>query len=127
MGFAFATAAARAHNEVQAICLVFNEPVKRVAGVPADMSLDAQGFPRLHDTLAQPFIHDSWAGYVFYKRLLDLSAGSAAFHGANSIFAVRDTSALAPPFAFHTRTYSGSLSGAQANAIAQEWVLRTLR
>ncbi len=126
MRFAFDTLAARVNNERQAICLLYNEPVKRVGVQPADMTLDALGYPRLHDTLAQPFLHDSWSGYVLYRRLLDLSPSSAAFHGANSVFAVRDTSALAPPFAFHTRTYSGTITSPQANAIAHEWVLRTL-
>jgi hypothetical protein len=126
MGFAFDTPEARANNEAQALCLVFNEPVMRVAGVPADLTLDARGYPNLHDTLIQPFIHDSWAGYVLFKRLLELSPRSAAFHRQRSIFAMRDTSALAPPLDFHTHTYSGGINGDRARALAQRWVLETL-
>lgn len=126
MGFAFATEEARENNASQALCLVYSEPVLRVGGAPADMTLDAQGFPRLHDRLAQPYIHDSWAGYVFYKRLLGLSPRSAAFHELHSRFAVRDTSALPAPYAFHTHTYSGGIRDSGANAVAHEWVLQAL-
>lgn len=126
MRFAFETEEARAHNESQAICLVYNEPVLHVGGVPADLTLDAQGYPNLHDTLAQPFIHDSWAGYAFYERLLGLSPRAAAFHGVYSRFAVRDTSALAAPFDVHTHTYSGGIKSSGANAVAHEWVLQAL-
>jgi len=126
MGFVFESAEARAHAETQAICLVYADPVKSVGGAPADMTLDAQGFPNLHGVLGQPFIHDSWAGYVLFRRLLELSPRAAEFHRAHSVFAVRDTSALAPPLALQTCTFSGGIKGGQAAAIAHEWVLRTL-
>ena len=126
MSFAFQTPAARARNEAQPICLLYADPVKRVGAAPASMALDASGFPTLHDSLSQPFIHDSWAGYVLYKHLLDLSPASLQFHAANSIFAVRDTTALAAPLNYHTRTFSGNVFGAPASAIAHQWLLRTL-
>ena len=126
MGFAFDTEEARASNESQAICLVYNEPVTLVGGVPADLTLDAHGFPNLHDTLGPPFVHDSWAGHVFYRRLLGLSPRSAAFHGVFSRFAMRDTNALAAPFDAHTLTYSGGIKGSAANALGHEWVLQAL-
>jgi hypothetical protein len=90
------------------------------------MTLDAEGFPVLHDTLEQPFIHDSWAGYVFYKRLIDLSPQSAAFHGFFSVFAVRNTTALDPPLDYHTQVFSGGTFSNFANTIAHDWVLVTL-
>lgn len=126
MGFGFASAEARTWNQTQAVCLIYNEPVLRVGGVPADLTLDAAGYPRLSDALTQTFVHDSWAGYVFFRRLLDLSSTSAAFHATNSLFAVRDTSALAAPRNWHTHTYSGLITGAPASALAHEWVKRTL-
>jgi hypothetical protein len=126
MRFAFETAEARANNEAQPICLIYSEPVKLVDSVPADMTLDAEGFPVLHDTLEQPFIHDSWAGYVFYKRLIDLSPQSAAFHGFFSVFAVRNTTALDPPLDYHTQVFSGGTFSNFANTIAHDWVLVTL-
>jgi len=39
---------------------------------------------------------------------------------------VRAGTELLAPFDWHTRTYSGSLTGPQAVAIGHEWVLRTL-
>jgi hypothetical protein len=126
MRFGFESSAALAHNQTQPLCLVFNEPVKRIGGVVADMGLDATGFPRLTDAIEQPLVHDSWSGYVLWRRLLDLAPASAAFHAANSVFAIRDTSALAAPLNWHTRTYSGTITGSAANSIAHEWVLRTL-
>jgi hypothetical protein len=126
MGFAFDTPEARFHNETQAICIVYGEPVLHVGGAPADLGLDAHGFPSLHDALGQPFIHDSWAGYAFWRRLLGLSPRAAAFHRANSRFAIRDTSALPAPLDEHTHTYSGGIRGTGANAVAHEWVLQAL-
>ncbi|MEQ1893752.1 MAG: Ig domain-containing protein, partial [Planctomycetota bacterium] len=126
MGFAFASLEARSWNESQAVCLIYNEPVLRVGGAVADMGLDAAGYPRLRDALGVPFVHDSWAGYVFFRRLLDLSPSSATFHRANSLFAVRDTTALPAPQNWHTSTYAGLLTGAPATALAHGWVLRTL-
>lgn len=126
MGFGFASLEARTWNQTQAVCLIYNEPVLRVGGVPADLTLDAAGYPRLTDALTQTFVHDSWAGYVFFRRLLDLSSAAATFHATNSLFAVRDTSALPAPRNWHTHTYTGLITGAPASALAHQWVLRTL-
>jgi hypothetical protein len=126
MGFGFESAAARTWNQTQAVCLLYAEPVLRDGSAPADLTLDAAGYPRLTDRLTQTFVHDSWSGYVFFRRLLDLSASAGTFHRANSVFAVRDTSALPAPWNWHTQTYSGLTTGAAANALAHQWVLRTL-
>src|SRR5262249_18728750 len=77
--------------------------------------------------IVQPLQHDSWFGYVFWKRLIDLSPASAAFHAQNSVFAVRDTSALPPPLDYHTRTYSGTVMGAAANKIGHDWLVGRLK
>jgi hypothetical protein len=126
MGFGFESAAARTWNQTQAVCLLYAEPVLRDGSAPADLTLDAAGYPRLTDRLTQTFVHDSWSGYVFFRRLLDLSASAGTFHRANSVFAVRDTSALPAPWNWHTQTYSGLTTGAAANVLAHQWVLRTL-
>jgi len=126
MGFAFASTEARTWNQSQAVCLIYNEPVMRVGGAVADLTLDAAGYPRLRDVLGVPFVHDTWSGYVFFRRLLDLSASASAFHRENSLFAVRDTTALPAPQNWHTHAYAGTLTGAPALALAHQWVLRTL-
>jgi len=126
MGFSFKTAAARAHNEEAPLCLLFAEPVSMNGSQPADLSLGTDGYPRLHDVIGQPYIHDSWSGYVLFRRLLDLSARAARFHGDHSVFGVRNTTALPAPFAWHTTTFSGDVFGTQARAIAHAWVQATL-
>jgi hypothetical protein len=126
MGFAFASPEARAWNEAQALCLIYNEPVMRIGGAVADLTLDAAGYPRLRDALGVPFVHDSWSGYVLFRRLLDLSASAGTFHRANSLFAVRDTTALPAPQNWHTHAYAGTITGGPALALAHQWVLRTL-
>jgi hypothetical protein len=126
MGFAFQSLAARTHNATQAVCLLYAEPVSMNGAEPADMTLDADGYPNLHDTLRSPFIHDSWSGYVLYKRLLGLSPDAAAFHAEHSTFAIRSGSALPAPNDIHTRTFQSNVFGAEATAIAHAWVLREL-
>lgn len=126
MRVAFASAEARANNAHQALCLVYGDPVLRIGGAVAPFDLDATGFPILHDLIKQPLQHDSWFGYVFWKRLIELSPDSAAFHAANSVFVMRDVYALAPPLAYHTRTYRGTVMGAQAARIGHEWLLGRL-
>ncbi len=126
MRVAFASAEARANNVQQPLCLVFGDPVLRIGGAVAPFDLDASGFPILTDRIKQPLQHDSWFGYVFWKRLLELSPASAAFHAANSVFAMRDINALAPPLAYHTRTYSGTALGAQAARIGHDWLVARL-
>jgi len=123
----FASAEAIANNTAQPLCLVYGDPVLReLDGTPATFALDAAGFPLVHDRIKQPLQHDSWFGYVFWKRLLELSPASAAFHGANSIFAMRDVNALAPPLALHTRTYSGSQLGSRAVKLGHDWLVARL-
>ncbi len=124
---AFGSAETRASNARQALCLVYGDPVLRVGGQVATLALDATGFPLLHDAIRQPLQHDSWFGYVFWKRLLELSPESAAFHAQNSVFAMRDVNALAPPLALHTQTYSGTVMGARAARIGHEWLVARLR
>ncbi|HEX6886176.1 MAG TPA: Ig domain-containing protein [Planctomycetota bacterium] len=126
MRFAFQTSEARVHNAHQAICLLYSEPVKRVNGAPADMTLDATGYPRLHGVLQQPYIHDAWSGYVLWQRLIGLSTSAAGFHRTRSIFGVKAGIALPPPFDSHTHTFTGSVTGPGARTLAHEWVLRTL-
>lgn len=123
MRVAFESAEARANNAQQALCLVYGDPVLRLGGAVAPFDLDASGFPIVHDAILQPTQHDSWFGYVFWKRLLELSGESTAFHRANSIFAMRDINALAPPLALHTRTFRGTVSGAAANRIGHDWLV----
>lgn len=124
---AFASAAARANNASQAICLVYGDPVLRVGGAVATMALDAGGFPVLFDAIIQPQQHDSWFGYVFWRRLIGLSPEAASFHAGNSVFAMRDVNALAPPLDSHTRTYSGTFTGPAATRIGHEWLVARLR
>jgi hypothetical protein len=126
MRVAFASAEARANNVQQPLCLVFGDPVLRIGGAVAPFDLDAGGFPILTDRIKQPLQHDSWFGYVFWKRLIELSPASAAFHAANSVFAMRDVNALAPPLAYHTRTYSGTVLGAQAARLGHDWLVARL-
>jgi len=126
MRVAFESAEARANNVQQPICLVYGDPVLRVGGAPATFALDATGFPVLFDMVKQPLQHDSWFGYVFWKRLLELSPASAAFHAQNSVFAMRDINALAPPLDYHTRTYAGTVMGAQASRIGHDWLVAHL-
>ena len=123
---AFGSAETRASNARQALCLVYGDPVLRVGGQVATLALDASGFPLLHDAIRQPLQHDSWFGYVFWKRLLELSPESAAFHAQNSVFAMRDVNALAPPLALHTQTYSGTVMGARAARIGHDWLVSRL-
>ncbi|HEX6883416.1 MAG TPA: hypothetical protein VF530_08540 [Planctomycetota bacterium] len=122
----FASAEARGHNASQALCLVYGDPVLHVNGQPASFALDASGFPLLHDAIKQPLQHDSWFGYVFWKRLLALSPEAAAFHGANSVFAMRDLYALPPPDAVHTTVYSGTVKGVRATRIGHDWLVGRL-
>ena len=126
MRLAFETQEARENNAQQRICMVYGDPVLRVDGQVATMDLDPSGFPILHDAVMQPTQHDGWFGYVFFKRLLDLSPQSAAFHAEHSVFAMRDTTALAPPLDYHTRTYSGTFRGAEATQIGHDWLVSTL-
>ena len=123
---AFASAEARANNAKQALFLVYGDPVLRIGGQVATLALDATGFPVLHDAIKPPFQHDSWFGYVFWKRLIELSPASAAFHASNSVFAMRDVNALPPPLDYHTRTYAGTAKGTQANRIAHDWLVARL-
>ncbi len=124
---AFVSPAARANNASQAICLVYGDPVLRIGGQVATMELDASGFPLLHDAILQPLQHDAWFGYVFWKQLLELSPAARAFHGQNSMFAMRDVNALAPPLDIHTRTYSGTVMGAAAARLGHDWLVARLR
>lgn len=122
----FAEPAERWHNAAQAICLVFGDPMAMVDGEPADLSLDATGFPVLHDLLAPPFQHDQWSGQVLWRRLVGLSPDAAAFHAERSIFAVRDVYALPPPDDVQTHTFSGTFLGAQATALVRTWLVGEL-
>lgn len=126
MRVAFQSDAARANNAHQALCLVYGDPVLRVGGQVATFALDASGFPVLYDLIKQPTQHDSWFGYAFWKRLLELGPEAAAFHGANSVFAMRDIHALAPPLALHTRTYAGTALGVRATRIGHDWLVARL-
>jgi hypothetical protein len=123
---AFVSAAARANNAAQPICLVYGDPVLRVGGAVATFELDASGFPVLHDAVRQPTQHDSWFGYVFWKRLVGLSPASASFHAQNSVFAMRDVNALAAPNAVHTVTYVGPALGPRATRIGHDWLVARL-
>lgn len=127
MRVAFDSAEAREWNAHQPICLIYGDPVLRQDGQVASFALDARGFPILHDAIRQPYQHDGWFGYAFYERLIELSSDSAGFHRANSVFAMRDVTALAAPFAFHTRTYSGTFRDPEAQRIAHEWLVARLR
>jgi hypothetical protein len=124
---AFGTSEARAHNVAQPICLVYGDPVLRVGGQVATMELDATGFPLLHDKILQPLQHDSWFGYVFWKSLIGLSPAAAAFHAQHSVFAVRDTSALAAPLDLHTRTFTGTVMGPAAAKLGHDWLVGRLK
>jgi len=127
MRVAFQSAAAVANNVQQPLCLVYGDPVLRIGSAPATFALDAGGFPVLFDVIKQPLQHDSWYGYVFWRRLLDLSPGSAAFHAANSVFAMRDVYALPAPFNWHTQTYPGGVMGARATKIGHDWLVARLK
>ena len=126
MRVAFQSPEARANNAHQAICLVYGDPVLRIGGQVATFVNDVTGFPVLFDVIKQPTQHDAWFGYAFYRALLDLSPASAAFHGANSVFAVRDVNALPAPFNWHTTTFPGAFSGARATAIGHAWLVNRL-
>jgi hypothetical protein len=126
MRVAFESVEARAHNAQQPLCLVYGDPVLRLNGAVAPFDLDGTGFPIVHDAIRQPLQHDSWFGYMFWKRLIGLSSQSAAFHAANSVFAMRDAYALAPPLAYHTRTYSGGVMGVRARRIGHDWLVARL-
>lgn len=124
----FASPEARANNAAQALCLVYGDPVLRESdGSPATFALDATGFPVLHDRILQPTQHDSWFGYMFWKRLTGLSSESAAFHAANSVFAMRDVNALPAPNALHTRVYAGGVLGPRATRLGHDWLVARLR
>jgi hypothetical protein len=122
----FASAEARLHNASQPLCLVFGDPVLHVGGQPATFALDPSGFPVLFDAIKQPLQHDSWFGYVFWKSLIGLSSDSAAFHAANSIFAMRDLYALPPPDDLHTSRYSGTVKGLRATRLGHDWLVGRL-
>jgi hypothetical protein len=126
MRAAFATAEARENNARQPICLVYGDPVLRIGGDVAPFDLDASGFPIVHDRILQPLQHDSWFGYVFWKRLIELSPASAAFHAAHSVFAMRRETALAPPLALHTQTFAGTVHGPGAIAVGNQWLIGRL-
>jgi hypothetical protein len=126
MRVAFQGDAARANNAQQALCLVYGDPVLRIDGAVATLALDASGFPVLFDVIKQPTQHDSWFGYAFWKRLTELSPASAAFHAANSVFAMRDVHALPAPLALHTRVYPGGVHGARATRIGHDWLVARL-
>ncbi len=113
---------ALANNATQPLCLIYGDPVKMVSGQPADMTLDGTGFPILHDLLGPPFQHDGWFGYVFWRKLLDVSPASAAFHQANSVFAHRSIYALGAPNDIYTHTFAGTFLGVEASAIAQTFL-----
>lgn len=126
MRSAFESAEARANNAKQALCVVYGDPVLRIDGAVAPFDLDATGFPLVYDRIKQPLQHDSWYGYVFWKRLIELSPESAAFHAMNSVFAMRDVYALAAPLNYHTRVYSGGVSGPRATSIGHDWLVKRL-
>jgi hypothetical protein len=122
----FASAEARANNEQQPLCIVYGDPVLQVNSAPATFALDATGFPVLYDLIKQPTQHDSWFGYVFWKRLIELSNASAAFHAANSLFAMRDIYALPAPLNYHTRLYAGTVLALRATRIGHDWLVGRL-
>ena len=122
----FESAAARANNQKQRVCLVFGDPVLHVNNQPATMELDGTGFPLMYDAINQPFQHDSWFGYIFFKQLLELSPEARDFHLANSAFAMRQDYALAAPLDFHTATYTGKFDGAGATEIGHQWMVAQL-
>ena len=126
VGFCFESPAVIAAGATQPVCLVYADPVAMEGTVPADLTVDANGYPNLHDRLGPPYIHDSWHGYVFFKMLLDVSAEAAAFHQARSLFAVRVEEALPPPYDYHTRTFSGPFNGPETDVLIHDWVRATL-
>jgi hypothetical protein len=123
---AFESAEARANNGEQRICLIFADPVLQIADQPATMALDGTGFPLLYDAINQPFQHDGWFGYIFFKSLLELSPTAEMFHRANSVFAMRRDYALAPPLDYHTTTFGGAFNGTEANDIGHLWLVSQL-
>jgi len=123
---AFENPVARANNEHQRICLVYGDPVLHIGGQPATFDVDETGFPLLHDAVNQPFQHDSWFGYVFFKHLLGLSSAARDFHLANSAFAMRMDHALAAPNDLHTHTYSGPFNGPEATETGHRWLTAQL-
>ena len=125
-GFCFESPEVIAANALQPICLVYADPVAQDGGLPADLTVDANGYPNLHDRLGPPYNHDSWNGYVFFKMLLDISPAAAAFHNTRSIFAMNVDEALPPPYDFHTQTFSGTFIGPESDALIHDWVRATL-
>ncbi len=126
MRYAFSTPEALANNAGQRLALVSLEPVTMSGGQPIDMSLDAEGFPVLHDALGVPDLHDSWFAYVFWNRLVGLSPAAAQFHAQNSLFTIADQAALAPPFDTHTDTFSGGLTNTALRVQSLAWLLDSL-
>jgi len=119
----FASAEARENNGHQPLCLVYGDPVLRIDGAVATFELDATGFPLLHDAICQPLQHDSWFGYAFWKRLIELSPDSAAFHAQHSLFAMRDVNALPPPLDLQDVTFAGTVHGPAAERIGHDWLV----
>jgi len=126
MGACFDGAEERASNEAQAVCLVYGDPITLVDGEPIDLSLDAAGFPVLHDVFVPPAQHDQWFGQALWRRLVGLSGAAAAFHAKHSIFAVRDVYALPAPHDVHTDVFAGSFVGPAATALVHDWLVREL-
>jgi hypothetical protein len=116
----------RANNSAQPVCLIYGEPMTLVGGQPVDLSLDAQGFPVLHDLFVPPAQHDQWFGQVLWRRLIGLSGASAAFHAERSVFAVRDIHALPAPNDVHTHTFPGNFVGPAATALVHDWLVAEL-
>ena len=124
------SAAARANNAVQPVCLLYVEPVKMVGGLPVDLTLDAFGDPNLHDTIGQPYVHDSWNFLIHVRKLLDISAASYDFHvtQGQSVFALEESVAatLAPPNDLFTDTYTGPIFGTEQTRLGVNFLRRHL-
>lgn len=121
--YMFALAEAQAHNAAFPLCLVYDEPVSTT-----DFTVDGAGEPTLHDYLNVPpsTNHDSWAGYMLWDRLLNISPASAAFHATESVFAMNDAEALTGGLATHTHTFSGTWEDVGGRAIARTHLRRLL-
>ena len=118
------------NNAQQPFCFLYVEPVKMVNGQVADTSLDAFGDPVLHDTIGQPYIHDSWNMIIHVNKLLNISQESYDFHltEGNSVFALEESVAatLAPPFDVFTETYTGPIFSEEQTRIGVNFLRRHL-